>query len=84
MNASKAIAILNASSLVTMMLSMGLRVGVGELFASARPARRLVLGLIANFALLPAATLGLLRLFHADPMISVGFLILASCPGAPI
>ncbi len=82
MNASKAIAILNASSLVTMMLSMGLRVSGGELLASARPARRLVLGLIANFALLPAVTLGLLRLFHADPMIAVGFLILASCPGA--
>ena len=79
-NASKAIAILNASSLVTMMLSMGLRVSVGELLASARPARRLVLGLIANFVLLPAVTLGLLRVFHADPMIAVGFLILASCP----
>jgi BASS family bile acid:Na+ symporter len=83
-NASKAIAILNASSLVTMMLSMGLRVSVGELLASARPARRLVLGLIANFVLLPAVTLGLLRVFHADPMIAVGFLILASCPGAPV
>ena len=56
----------------------------GELLASARPARRLVLGLIANFALLPAVTLGLLHVFHADPMISVGFLILASCPGAPV
>ena len=24
------------------------------------------------------------RVFHADPMVSVGFLILASCPGAPV
>lgn len=34
--------------------------------------------------LLPAVTLGLLSLFHADTMIAVGFLILASCPGAPV
>jgi bile acid:Na+ symporter, BASS family len=83
-DASKAIAILNASSLVTMMLSMGLRVTGGELLASARPARRLVLGLVANFVLLPAVTVGLLYVFHAGPMIAVGFLILASCPGAPV
>ena len=84
MNASNLIAVLNGTALVTMMLSMGLRVGCGELLASARPARRLVLGLIANYALVPAVTLGLLLAFHADPMVSVGFLILASCPGAPV
>jgi BASS family bile acid:Na+ symporter len=83
-NASKFIAVLNTSSLVVMMLSIGLRVSGGEILASARPARRLVLGLIANFALLPAVTIALLHLFHADPMIAVGFLILASCPGAPV
>ena len=84
MNASKLIAILNATALVTIMLSMGLRVTGVELLASARPARRLVLGLIANFVLLPAVTVGLLHVFQADPMIAVGFLILASCPGAPV
>jgi BASS family bile acid:Na+ symporter len=84
MNASNPIAILNATALVTMMLSMGLRVGGKELLASARPARRLVLGLIANYALVPAVALGLLNLFRADPMVSVGFLILASSPGAPV
>ena len=83
-NTSNLIFILNATVLVTMMLSMGLRVGADELLASARPARRLVLGLIANYALVPAVTLGLLRAFHADPMVSVGFLVLASCPGAPV
>ena len=84
MNASKLIAILNATALVTMMLSMGLRVGVEELLASARPARRLVLGVIANYVLMPAVTFGLLQVFQADPMVSVGFLILAACPGAPV
>jgi BASS family bile acid:Na+ symporter len=84
MNASKLIAVLNTTALVTMMLAMGLRVGGRELLASARPARRLILGLVANYALVPAITLGLLKLFRADPMVSVGFLILASSPGAPV
>jgi BASS family bile acid:Na+ symporter len=84
MNASKLIAILNATALVTMMLSMGLRVSGEELLASARPARRLVLGVIANYALVPMITLALLHVFGADPIVSVGFLILASCPGAPV
>ncbi len=83
-NTSRALAILNVSALVAMMLSMGLGVSGGALLASVRPARRLVLGLIANFVLLPAVTLGLLRLFHADPMIAAGFVILAACPGAPV
>jgi BASS family bile acid:Na+ symporter len=78
------IATLNATALVTMMLAMGLRVGGQDLLASARPARRLALGLIANYALVPAVTLGLLKLFRADPMVSVGFLILACSPGAPV
>jgi bile acid:Na+ symporter, BASS family len=34
--------------------------------------------------LVPSATVGLLYLFHAEPMVSVGFLILAVCPGAPV
>ena len=84
MNAPDLLAMLNATALVTMMLSMGLRVGGEELLASARPARRLVLGLIANYVLVPAVTVGLLHVFRADPMVSVGFLILASCPGAPV
>jgi BASS family bile acid:Na+ symporter len=84
MNASSLIAILNATALVTMMLAMGLRVGGKALLASARPAHRLILGLIANYALVPAVTLGLLRLFRSDPLVAVGFLILASSPGAPV
>ena len=49
MNASNLVTILNATALVTMMLSMGLQVSFGELLASARPPRRLVLGLLANY-----------------------------------
>ena len=49
-----------------MMLSMGLHVDGGELLASARQARRVVHGLLANFVLVPVVTVGLLHVFHAD------------------
>jgi BASS family bile acid:Na+ symporter len=78
------IALLNVAALVTIMLSMGLQVTIQDVLASARPARRLWLGLLANYAIVPIVALGLLELFQANPMVSVGFFILAVCPGAPL
>src|SRR3954453_1428574 len=66
------------------MLSMGLQVTVGAVAASARSPGRVALGLAANFVLVPAVTVGLLHLFRPDPLVAVGFLILAVCPGAPV
>ncbi|APW61541.1 bile acid:sodium symporter family protein [Paludisphaera borealis] len=84
MNAPTLIALLNVSALVTIMLSMGLRVDFKDVLASARPARLLASGLLANYVLAPAVTLGLLYVFRPAPMVSAGFLILAVCPGAPV
>jgi BASS family bile acid:Na+ symporter len=78
------ITLLNVTALVTVMLSMGLQVKFEEVLASARPARLMVMGLLANYALVPAVTLGLLLVFQANPMVSAGFFILAACPGAPV
>jgi hypothetical protein len=47
------IPVLNVTALVAIMLSMGPRVKVEEVVASARPARRLVLGLVANYMIVP-------------------------------
>ena len=69
---------------MAVMLSMGLKVKVQEVAVAIRQPRLVLLGLVANFVLVPAATIGLLYLFHAEPMVSVGFLILAVCPGAPV
>src|SRR5438309_2148665 len=66
------------------MLAMGLRVTVEEVVASAQRGRLLVLGLVANFVLVPAATLALLFLIDPAPLVAVGFFILAVCPGAPV
>jgi bile acid:Na+ symporter, BASS family len=81
---SKLISLLNVTALVAIMLSMGLQVKVEEVVASARPASRLVLGLVANYIIVPGITIGLLYAFQADAMVSMGFFILAACPGAPI
>jgi BASS family bile acid:Na+ symporter len=77
-------ALLNVAALVTVMLSMGLQVEFAAVLASARPARRLVPGLLANYVLVPLVTLGLPSAFRADPLVAAGFLILAACPGAPV
>jgi BASS family bile acid:Na+ symporter len=78
------VALLNVTALVTIMLSMGLQVKLEDVLASARRVRGVALGLLANYVLVPAVTLGLLFVFQADPLISVGFFTLAVCPGAPV
>ncbi|HEX4592294.1 MAG TPA: hypothetical protein VH120_20330, partial [Gemmataceae bacterium] len=84
MDAQKLVSLINLVALVALMLSMGLRVSIGEVAASARSAGRVGLGLVANYLLFPVATLGLLDVFAPAPMVAVGFLILAVCPGAPV
>lgn len=76
--------LLTVTALISMMLSMGLKVRVEDVAASIRKRRVVVAGLIANYLLVPAVTIALLYLFDADVMVSVGFLTLAVCPGAPV
>ena len=83
MKTSTIITLLNVTALVAMMLSMGMKETPRSLLASTRRWRLLVLGLIANYVLVPAVTVGLLILFQTNAAVSAGFLILATCPGAP-
>src|SRR5262245_31314170 len=76
--------VLTVAGLVAVMLSMGLKVRFGEVVASVRKPRLMALSVVANFVLVPLAPIGLLYAFDANPMVSVGFLILAVCPGAPV
>lgn len=76
--------LLTLAGLVGVMLSMGMKVKVADVLASARQPLPVGLGLLANFVLVPAVTLGLLYLFATHPLVSAGFLILAACPGAPV
>jgi BASS family bile acid:Na+ symporter len=70
-------------TLIEMMVTVGLGVTLADLVGLARNWRLVVRAGVANYVCVPAATVGLLLLFRAQPMVAVGFLILAVCPGAP-
>src|SRR5262245_23042093 len=70
-------------TLIEMMVTVGLGVPLVDLVGVVRNGRLVARALLANYVLVPAATVGLLFLFDAQPMVSAGFLILAVCPGAP-
>jgi BASS family bile acid:Na+ symporter len=70
--------------LIEMMVAIGLGVTFVELAGVARNWRLVGRAALANYLLVPAATVGLLIWFRpADPTVPAGFLILAVCPGAP-
>lgn len=70
-------------TLFELMVAVGLDVRVADLTAVARDWRLAARAVVANYLVVPAATVGLLLLFRAPPMVAAGFLILAVCPGAP-
>jgi BASS family bile acid:Na+ symporter len=70
--------------LIEMMLAIGLGVTFVELAGVAKNWRLVGQAALANYVCVPAATVGLVLLFHpADFKVPAGFLILAVCPGAP-
>jgi BASS family bile acid:Na+ symporter len=83
-NIARLIPTLNVAALIAIMLSMGMAVKLEAVWAAARSVRLLALCLLANYVLVPIVTLALLYAFQASPFVSVGFFILAVCPGAPI
>ncbi|HEY7086556.1 MAG TPA: bile acid:sodium symporter [Tepidisphaeraceae bacterium] len=70
-------------TLVQMMLTIGLGASIKDVLDVTRNGSLLLRAGIANYVLVPAAAVGLLLLFHSPPMVAVGFLIAAVCPGAP-
>jgi BASS family bile acid:Na+ symporter len=71
-------------TLIEMMVAIGLGVGFGDLLEVVKNWRLVGRAALANYVCVPATTVGLLLLLRpADPMVGVGFLILAVCPGAP-
>jgi BASS family bile acid:Na+ symporter len=70
-------------TLIEMMVASGLGVTFSEVLAVARNWSLVARAAVANYVLVPAATIALLLVFRAEPMVAAGFLILAVCPGAP-
>jgi bile acid:Na+ symporter, BASS family len=83
MSVDRLINLLVTVTLVEMMVTVGLRVTFAELVATVSDSGLVARAMLANYLLVPAVAVLLLLMFHAAPMVSAGFLILAVCPGAP-
>jgi BASS family bile acid:Na+ symporter len=83
MSIDEVINILALLTLFEMMCSIGLGVTLADVIGVARSGRLVARAVLANYVCVPAAAIGLLLLFQADPYVSAGFLIVAVCPGAP-
>jgi BASS family bile acid:Na+ symporter len=83
MNVDQLINLLVTITLIEMMVAIGLGVTVADLMGVVRNGPLIARAALANYICVPAVTIVLIRLFNPHPMIAVGFLILAVCPGAP-
>lgn len=70
-------------TLFEMMVAIGLGVSLADLLGVVKDWRLLGKAALASYVCVPAAAVGLLILFQADPYVAAGFLIIAVCPGAP-
>ena len=75
--------LLASITLLEMMVAIGLGVSIGDLLHVATDWRLVSKAVLASYACVPAAAVGLLIMFRADPFVAAGFLICAVCPGAP-
>ena len=83
MSIDRLVNVLVTITLIEMMVTVGLRVTFAEIIDVARNGRLVTRAAIANYLLVPAVAIVLLLVFQANPMVAVGFVVLAVCPGAP-
>ena len=75
--------LLASITLFEMMVAIGLGVSFRDVLQVATDWRLVTKAAMASYVCVPAAAVGLLILFHADPFVAAGFLVAAVCPGAP-
>jgi BASS family bile acid:Na+ symporter len=80
---SKAIPITMLAFVLSSMLSMGLSLSVGQILAPLCNYRLIVLGLVANFVLMPFAAFAIARLLRLDEPLTIALLLLGTASGAP-
>ena len=83
MSADRVINILVTITLIELMVTIGLGVTFADVARVARNGSLVARAALANYFLVPAATVGLLSLFHTPPLVAAGLLVAAVCPGAP-
>jgi BASS family bile acid:Na+ symporter len=83
MTIDRLINLLVSITLVEMMVAIGLGVTFTDVASLARNRRLVAQALLANYVGVPAAAVGVLLLFQAQPLAAAGILTAAVCPGAP-
>ena len=67
-----------------LMLGVALDIRVADFVRIVRDPRGPLIGLVAQFLLLPAATFGLTLLLDPVPSVALGMILVAACPGGNI
>ena len=67
--------------LATIMFGVGLSINFNDLRLIYRSPKALILGLFSQMILLPLITFAIIAFTNLPPVIKVGFIILAACPG---
>lgn len=83
MSVDRLINVLVVVALMELMAAIGLSETFTDIIGVVRNRRLVFQAALANYVCVPAIAVGLLLLFHAQPMVAAGFMITAVCPGAP-
>src|SRR5436190_23148827 len=75
--------LLASITLFEMMVAIGMGVTFADVLRVATDWRLVSKAALASYVCVPAAAVGLLILFQAEPFVAAGFLVAAVCPGAP-
>jgi BASS family bile acid:Na+ symporter len=79
----KASTIVLASSLIIIMLGMGLSLVIDDFKRIIVYPKAILVGLVNQLIMLPLIGFGIAVIFHLSPEIAIGIMILAACPGGP-
>jgi bile acid:Na+ symporter, BASS family len=74
---------LTICSLAGLLLGVGLKLTIGEVMASLRMCRLLLI-IAVNFLVVPALAVAAIRIFGIGPEFSIGMILLAAAPFAPV
>lgn len=75
---------LTVITIAGLVVSVGLRVNFSEIVAAARQRSMVARSLLANFVLAPLAILGIALVFELPTNISIGMMLMAAAPFAPM
>ena len=75
--------LLTFAFVLTSMLSMGLSLTVSQILQPLRRTRLVIMALVANFVVVPAAAFALSRIIPLEEDVQIGLLLLGTAAGAP-